>query len=413
MLRQRRSHSYGFIVLILFTIVLALTFSCSEQPTTVRGELDDTGGFTGTGEIDPGSGDSFLIGTVSDTTFAPGHIAVWAMDLAYDDTVGIVSFDVVLMNQTERPIPAPIHFVITWIRPATITVVEFDGVSEEGFPYYDFSGKLGPDNILEPGEQSDRVTMKFHTVEARSFGIGFRIDLGLPHGTGKIVGVVFRDDNRNGVRDRSDRGEPGIPGITVSMEKPPLEFIAITRTDTNGVYSFSGLDAGVYTITVHAPPDRWEVTSPNPLLVTLVEGPDGDVKDFYGADFGLFPKGISSERTLFGPILIGPASNFGALLDTTFVDPISMLPIVFTYYLQVAPPPIMVPWPIVIDSAAVWINDEQVFSFNSEMPPDTIFVPQLIELEYGVVQTGENDIRLYTDGNEYAMLYFRVFRRPF
>jgi hypothetical protein len=399
-----------------FTLVLALAlvFSCSEQPTAI--DQGDSGGLSGRGNIEPGTEGSFLLGAVSDSTVAPGYIEVWGMKVAYDSVEGVVSFDALLLNRTARTIPAPIHFVVTDIMPRDIAVLGFDGTSADGFPFFDFSSKLGGDNVLTPGESTGPVTVRFHTVTARSFAIGFRIDLGGPGGPGIIAGVVYRDDNKNGIRDRCDRCEPGIPGITVALEKPLRNgdwVTLITRTGSDGAYSFGGLGAGVFKVFVVAPEDRWEVTSTNPLLVTLVKGPDGIVQNFLGANFGLFPLLPPIPDNLFGPILVGPFSHYGTTLDSTFANPPSLLPVVYHYYLEVTEPPFEGPFPIVIDAASAWINNVQVFSYFREFPPDSAyFAPQTIELPDSLVKIGENGIRLFTDGNEYAALLWRVYRTP-
>lgn len=418
---------YYFMIPILLALLLAFVFSCSEDPTRIEKQPADTGGLTGSGDVDPDANGSFLLGTVSDTIFAPGHIEVWANNVVFDDATGICSFDVALLNAMRTPIPAPIHFVITSVFPSNIAVVDFDGVTPDNFPYYDFSSKLGPDFVLDAGELSEPVNMKFHTVTARSFSIGFRIDIGPLQGMGKIAGVVFQDNNRNGIRDRckddganadpaQERCEFGIPGITVSLMKGPYEnnpdeVILITRTNENGEYMFAGLREGVYNVKVHVDPNQWEITSSNPLLVTLVKGPDGDVLDFYGANFGLFPVGGMGEETLFGPIIVGPMTPYGALLDSTFIDGVSLLPVIQHYYLDVYYPPYMGPFPVIIDTAAAWINGVQVFGYSST-PPDSVFQGETVPLPPGLVHTGVNDIRLYVGENEYAALHFRVFKTP-
>ena len=133
--------------------------------------------------------------------------------------------------------------------------------------------------------------MKFHTVESRSFAIGFRVDLDAAAGGGVIAGVVYRDDNQNGTMDRIDTCEPGVPGVTVALEMT-LEnnnrLTLYTTTDSSGEYSFSGLEQDVYKVFVDPAPENWEVVSTNPLLVTLVKGPDEKVLDFTEANFGLY-----------------------------------------------------------------------------------------------------------------------------
>jgi hypothetical protein len=409
-----RRFSISLAVLILIALTLALMFSCSDQPTAIDKESGN--GLSGSGEIDPGASGSFLLGEVSDSSIAPGTLEVWAMNVAFNETTGMATFDVQILNRTQRTVAPPIRFVITNIRPADIAVVDFDGVSRDGFPFYDFGAKLGGDNVLEPGERTDRVTMKFHTVTPRSFAIGFRIDIGPPPGTGTIAGIVFIDSNENGVRDRCGRCEPGIPGITVALEKT-LEngdkVTLIAQTDSNGVYKFTGLREGVHKVFAAVPMDAWKVTSANPLLVTLIKGADGKVQDFLGADFGLFPL-FPPATNLFGPIIVGPFSRFGTELDSTFVNPPSLLTVVFNYYVDVAVPPFMMPVEGVVDSAEAWINGEMIFKYVRTMPPDTaFFTPQTVKLRDGLVQEdGENTIRLLTAGDERAALMWRVYKKP-
>jgi hypothetical protein len=350
------------------------------------------------------------------------------MNVAFNDSTGIVTFDVQILNKSHRNIFPPIHFVVTNIRPDDIALVDFDGASKDGFPFYDFSAKLGDDNILTPDEWSGRVTMKFHTVTARSFAIGFRIDLGPPVvAGGTIGGAVFRDDNQDGQRERCDRCEPGIPGITVVLvsnaggdntaaNNDGDGTTRVARTDSNGVYKFPGLREGVYSVRVIAPLEQWKITSTNPLLVTLVKGGDGKVQDFMGADFGLFP--LVPFENLFGPIVIGPMSRFGTELDSTFVNPPSMLPIVYAYFLEVKVPPMTIgPWPGVVDSAEAWINDEMVFTYRRPASPDSSFIPyrferQIIQLPDSLVKYGDNTIHLLTMGDEHAALMWWVYKAP-
>lgn len=413
---KRNSATHSYLIMIALLVSAAVVFSCSQQPTTIDGEPGG-GGLSGKGEIDPGAGGSILLGAVSDPAFAEGYIEVWAMDVAYDSASGIASFDVVLVNQTEYEITAPVYFVITEIIPRNIAVMEFDGTTGDGFPFYDFSDELGDDDVLVQGEHTGRVTMKFHTAEPRSFAIGFRIDLGPPIGSGMIAGVVYRDDNRNGERDVCSRPcEPGIQGITVALEKPLAggdRALLLTRTDVNGRYRFGGLDAGAYKVFVEPRPGVWEITSASPLLVTLIAGPNGVVQDFLEADFGLFPIGPPISDTLFGPVMVGPFSPYGEVLDSIFVNTPSILPIVYNYYLDVSDIPYEGIYPAIIDSAAAWINGVQVFDYVRTMPPDTAyFPPQTVRLPDDLVQIGENTIRLTTYGTERPRTMWRVYRKP-
>jgi hypothetical protein len=418
MLHSKRFSVSPFIF-ILVALTLSVALSCCDSPTAPGPTADN--GLGGSGAIDPGASGSFLLGEVSDTSIGPGTLEIWAMNVAFDDTAGLVTFDAQILNRTQRTITPPIHFVITSITPHDVTVADFDGVSPDGFPFYDFSAKLGSDNVLTPGERTERITMKFHTATARSFAIGFRIDIGPPDGTGTIGGVVFLDGNENGVRDRECRCEYGIPGITVALERT-LEngdrVMLLTRTDANGEYRFAGNKEGVHKVFVHAPENLWRITSANPLLVTLIKGADGKVQDFLGANFGLWPLTPPPNPVvrLFGPVIVGPPTPFGTELDSTFANPPSPLTVSFEYYLEVNVPVREMCFGFnVVDSAEAWINDEMVFMYRRENLGDTIWAPyrferHVVELPDSVVITGENTIRLITDGDECAALEWKVCR---
>ncbi|MBT8198105.1 MAG: hypothetical protein KJO84_06345, partial [Acidimicrobiia bacterium] len=63
---------------------------------------------------------------------------------------------------------------------------------------------------------------------------------------GSIGDFVWLDSNGDGVQDA---GEPGIPGVTVTLSG---DADATAVTDANGLYGFADLAAGEYTATVGA-----------------------------------------------------------------------------------------------------------------------------------------------------------------
>ena len=62
--------------------------------------------------------------------------------------------------------------------------------------------------------------------------------------TGQLGNFVWIDNNANGVQDA---GEPGIPNVSLSLSGAAT---GTTTTDANGLYLFTGLPAGSYTVTV-------------------------------------------------------------------------------------------------------------------------------------------------------------------
>jgi len=91
--------------------------------------------------------------------------------------------------------------------------------------------------------------------------------------TYSISGVVFRDNNGNGTQDV---GEPGIPGINVT-----LNGITVVPSGGDGSYSFTELEPGDYNVVVDNVPDH-SPTTPQSVVVTIVDH-DEEV------DFGFVP----------------------------------------------------------------------------------------------------------------------------
>ena len=72
------------------------------------------------------------------------------------------------------------------------------------------------------------------------------------HGWASVGDFVWSDTNGNGIQDA---GEPGIPGLTVTLTGTTSTgaYSATTVTGANGAYSFTGLPAGTYTVSAATP----------------------------------------------------------------------------------------------------------------------------------------------------------------
>jgi SdrD B-like domain len=69
-----------------------------------------------------------------------------------------------------------------------------------------------------------------------------------PPCTGQIGNYVFKDLNGNGIQNP---GEPGIPGVELTLLDGVGNPAGTTTTDSTGFYSFNGLCAGEYTVVVN------------------------------------------------------------------------------------------------------------------------------------------------------------------
>ena len=100
-------------------------------------------------------------------------------------------------------------------------------------PTYDLDGVATPDvatTTVGAGESKGQVDF------------GYR-------GSSALGDTVWQDTNGNGVQDA---GEPGLANVTVTLTDGNGDVVGTTTTDGNGGYSFTGLAAGTYTVTVDA-----------------------------------------------------------------------------------------------------------------------------------------------------------------
>jgi uncharacterized repeat protein (TIGR01451 family) len=108
------------------------------------------------------------------------------------------------------------------------------------------------------------------------------VDFGLQQRNAAIGDVVFNDVNGNG---QQDPGEPGLPNVTLTLRNSQGTVVGTTTTSPDGVYSFTGLPAGNYTV-VTTPPTDFNYTTdttlgPNPRPVNnLTPGEQRTTVDF-------------------------------------------------------------------------------------------------------------------------------------
>ena len=86
-------------------------------------------------------------------------------------------------------------------------------------------------------------------------------------GFGSIAGTVYTDTNTNSVLDN---GEPGIGGVTVTLNGPGGT--KTTTTASNGTYLFSNLVGGSYTVSSPSTANGQTLETTSPLSVALAPG---------------------------------------------------------------------------------------------------------------------------------------------
>ena len=103
--------------------------------------------------------------------------------------------------------------------------------------------QMPPDGFVQsypPGNAS-------HVLELVDDGIDARADFAIRVTPGSITGLVWTDENRNGIRDE---GEWTLSSVVVQLVDEHLNAVATTSTDRRGCYEFTGLVPGQYSMSV-------------------------------------------------------------------------------------------------------------------------------------------------------------------
>ncbi|MEO1373242.1 MAG: SdrD B-like domain-containing protein [Cyanobacteria bacterium J06635_10] len=234
-----------------------------QQPGTGTGTLGDTvyNDINGNGQQDPGEpGIAGVIVNYAGT----GPDGVFGESLNDDDTSGNTRTDA-NGNYTFPNLPAGTYRV-------TIN-------DQSQQPIRGLSQTQTPNNpiTLNAGDNIDTA------------------DFGFTQPTGTIGDTVYRDNNSSGTQEQ---GEPGIPGVQVTLTRPGADnqlgtgddTTDNTTTDNNGRYSFTNVPLGNYTVTVNNPPDGLNPTQtpPNPVSLTTPG------QNFDTADFGFSPEQVGT-----------------------------------------------------------------------------------------------------------------------
>jgi hypothetical protein len=126
--------------------------------------------------------------------------------------------------------------------------------------------------------------------------------------TGTIGNFIWNDLNGNGIQDL---GEPGIPGVAVALSGPGGA--RSVTTDANGLYQFTNLRAGAYSIAVTAPVGY--------QLVTNAQGTDPALDSNSNPASVTLPTDTSSDPTIdFGFVNLAPVLDVTAPAEQAIVS---------------------------------------------------------------------------------------------
>ncbi|SMX50696.1 Serine-aspartate repeat-containing protein F precursor [Maliponia aquimaris] len=115
----------------------------------------------------------------------------------------------------------------------------------------------GPDDAIDSDAGAGGMTA---TVSLALGDINLTVDAGIVDpGTASLAGRYFCDENDNDIDD----GEPGVPGVTVTLRTAGGALVSVTTTAPDGSYEFTGLVAGDYVVTFAADPTGKTFVTPN------------------------------------------------------------------------------------------------------------------------------------------------------
>jgi hypothetical protein len=290
----------GLLSLAFLLAVSCALPGCTETTAPPSGGAGDgLGDFQG--EIDPGAGTVvFHTLEVPVTDGLPVRVQLVGRFVLCRDVArcpGIV-LAVAVRNIDTRTLYAPGQVVLSDFNPSSVhpwsgnpdwTTCPEDSIPPDSTILslacrygYDYSGLLGPDGALTPGETSgEKIWVFVPPPEGGSFSFAARAQFALAHDGTVIAGRFFWDANENGVRD-PDEGPFG--GGSVTISGPGIEGRTV-QVDENAGYSIPVKEQGLYTLLATPPPTFGfapvKATTPNPLEVLIVNG-----ESFLHADFG-------------------------------------------------------------------------------------------------------------------------------
>ena len=132
--------------------------------------------------------------------------------------------------------------------------------------------------VGEGPDGTELTTTNTYTITITDEGENITdIDFGFDWSNGSITGIVYNDDNENGIQDKDEKG---IGGVTVTLVDENGNTVATTTTNEDGSYTFEEVEPGDYTVVVGADPNGGDLTTSGNVNITITPGNNTEV------DFG-------------------------------------------------------------------------------------------------------------------------------
>jgi len=284
---QKSRHLSGgpnlrLVILALSILVLGLA-GCSEDLTTQAppGGNDPA---TGVFRVDMGSDDvDFEIISLKNgdpENPIDGPFAIIGRNIHYDTELAALVVDLSVKNLGENTFDEAVMLTFLSLFPDSVTVLNPDNEENGAGAAIEFEFE-NADGQWTPGEESLLRETHFGVDQGISIGFTARLDTGIGAGLGSIGGMVWNDENGDGIMDES---EAGVEGAMLELSAENMEAMT-TLSMEDGTYRFDGLESGFYQV-VRKPLDGMVGTTSDMIYVILVHE-DGTVSSFMAANYGV------------------------------------------------------------------------------------------------------------------------------
>jgi hypothetical protein len=217
---QKTRHLSGgpnlrLVILALSILVLGLTGCSEDQPTQASPGGNDP--VTGVFQVDMGNDDadfeiiSMKNGDPEDPIDGP--FAIVGRNIRYDAELNALVVDLSVKNLGENTFDEDVMLTFLSLLPEGVRVLNPDNEENGAGAAIVFEFE-NDDGQWTPGEESLGRETHFGVEEGTSIGFTARLDTGIGAGLGSIGGMVWNDENGDGIMDE---GEAGVEGAMLEL----------------------------------------------------------------------------------------------------------------------------------------------------------------------------------------------------